>query len=161
VESQEKTKTTESKAPVPILPLLADLLETHRNGFLSNNYIFAGEKMGRPLNLANLARRVIVPKLNEAGVKWHGWHAFRRGLATNLYNLNVPETDIQAIMRHADIETTRKHYIKKNMVQQRSQDAIRTLEKAFRLLRKSRISVGTNVGTEEHNRKPKKTRLTA
>ena len=140
---------------MPILPLLADLLETHRDGFASDSYIFSGQKnpqKGCALNLANLARRVIVPKLSQAGVKWHGWHAFRRGLATNLYNLNVPETDIQAIMRHADIETTRRHYIKKNMVQQRSQEVIRTLENAFNLLRK-RSELGTNVGTRRGRRK--------
>jgi integrase len=106
---REKTKTADSKAPVPVLSALADLLETYRERFPGDGYIFAGPKAGRPLNLANLARRVIVPTLNEAGVKsWTGWHGFRRGLATNLYELGVDEKTIQAILRHADVKTTRK-----------------------------------------------------
>jgi len=36
-----KTKTASSKAPVPVLPVLANLLETHRNGFATDGYIFA------------------------------------------------------------------------------------------------------------------------
>lgn len=32
---------------------------------------------------------------------WHGWHAFRRGLATNLYGLGVADKTIQAILRHS------------------------------------------------------------
>ena len=85
-----------------MLPVLTTFLEAHRND--GDTYIFQGAKLGRPLNLSNLARRVIVPTLAKAGIQWHGWQAFRRGLATNLYNLSVPEHDIQAILRHADIE---------------------------------------------------------
>jgi len=32
---------------------------------------------------------------------WHGWHAFRRGLATNLHALGVDDKTIQAILRHS------------------------------------------------------------
>ena len=66
-------------------------LEAHRNGFPPGAYIFVGERLGRSLNLENLAMRVIAPKLKEAGVKWAGWHSFRRGLATNLYAIGVDE----------------------------------------------------------------------
>src|SRR5229473_3544806 len=110
---RDKTKTIDAKAPVPVLKLLAKILEPLR----SDGYIFAGPKNGRPLNLANLARRVIVPKLMSAGVQcWSGWHGFRRGLATNLFELGEDEATIQAILRHADVKTTRRHYIKKNVV---------------------------------------------
>src|SRR5271166_6913642 len=43
--------------------------------------------------------------------EWHGWHAARRGLGTNLYRLGVPEKTIQAILRHANVSTT-TYYIK-------------------------------------------------
>ena len=132
---RNKTKTAESKAPVPIVGVLQKYLESHRNGFPSDGFIFAGPKMGRALNLANLARRVIVPKLTASGVEWHGWHAFRRGLATNLYCLGIEETTIQAIMRHADVETTRRHYIKRNMVPETSQVAMRKVEQVFKKMR--------------------------
>lgn len=44
--------------------------------------------------------------------QWHGWHAFRRGLATNLHHLGVEDREIQAILRHGDIRTTQAIYIK-------------------------------------------------
>jgi integrase len=47
----------------------------------------------------------------EAERKWHGWHGFRRGLATNLYTLGVLPKVIQNILRHASVETTQTHYI--------------------------------------------------
>ena len=34
--------------------------------------------------------------------EWHGWHAARRGLGTNLYRLGVPEKTIQAL-RYANV----------------------------------------------------------
>jgi integrase len=44
--------------------------------------------------------------------EWHGWHAARRGLGTNLYRLGVSEKTIQAILRHANVSTTNTYYIK-------------------------------------------------
>jgi integrase len=67
---------------------------------------------GSPLNLDNLARRVIVPVLKEAGVSWHGWHAFRRGLGTNLHGLGVDAKTIQAILRHSNVGLTMNVYVK-------------------------------------------------
>ena len=148
-----QTKTPTSKAPVPVLPVLARLLEAHRDGFPSDGYIFAGAKMRKPLNLANLARRVIVPKLKKSGYNgWTGWHAFRRGLATNLYELGVDERTIQAILRHADLTTTRRHYIKKNIVPAASRKAMKQLESVFTKMRtasQGAKKLGTNVGTLE------------
>jgi integrase len=45
-------------------------------------------------------------------VAWHGWHALRRGLGSNLNDLGVPDLTIQRILRHANVATTRKSYIK-------------------------------------------------
>src|ERR1700747_2291291 len=44
--------------------------------------------------------------------EWHGWHAFRRGLATNLHDLGVADKTIQAILRHANVAVTQNSYIK-------------------------------------------------
>jgi integrase len=73
-----------------------------------DGYIFAGERRGKPLNLAKLARRVLAPALGEM---WKSWHGFRRGLGSNLYSLGVPPKVIQEILRHADVTTTQTHYI--------------------------------------------------
>lgn len=44
--------------------------------------------------------------------EWHGWHAARRGLESNLYRLSVPDMVIQRIRRHANVSTTATYYIK-------------------------------------------------
>jgi integrase len=61
--------------------------------------------------LDNLAKRVIRPALSKAGIEWRGWHAFRRGLATNLKQIGVDDKTIQAILRHADYSTTMNSYV--------------------------------------------------
>src|SRR5207253_11522729 len=43
---------------------------------------------------------------------WHGWHAARRGLGSNLYHLGVPEKVIQAILRHSNVSITMTYYVK-------------------------------------------------
>jgi integrase len=42
----------------------------------------------------------------------HGWHAFRRGIATNLHQLGVADKDIQGILRHSNIGITMNIYVK-------------------------------------------------
>jgi hypothetical protein len=39
----------------------------------------------------------------DKSLAWRGWHAFRRGLATNVYLLGVRDKTIQAILRHSII----------------------------------------------------------
>jgi integrase len=50
--------------------------------------------------------------LNRAGIAWHGWHGFRRGLASNLNRIGVDDSVIQRILRHSNVATTQNHYIK-------------------------------------------------
>jgi integrase len=50
--------------------------------------------------------------LKRAGILWHGWHGFRRGLASNLNRLGVDDSVIQRILRHSTVATTQNHYIK-------------------------------------------------
>ena len=102
------TKTPESKNTVPVIGPLRKLLNSHKRRNGSSDWIFAGEKKGFSLNLDNLCARSIRPVLGD---RWHGWHAFRRGLATNLFELGVPAETAQIILRHADVSTTRRHYI--------------------------------------------------
>lgn len=84
--------------------------------------IFANSA-GKPLALGSLVNRVILPALNRCEQcqkpendhqqadheykrddripEWHGWHAARRGLGSNLYRLGVLDKVIQSILRHA------------------------------------------------------------
>ncbi len=89
-------KTRGSKAPVPVITQLAQGLERHRY-FSDNpaNGLMFLSPVGKPINLDALAADVIVPLVKKAGIKWHGWHGFRRGLATNLHQLGVADKTIQ------------------------------------------------------------------
>jgi phosphatidylglycerol:prolipoprotein diacylglycerol transferase len=50
--------------------------------------------------------------LKKSGLKWYGWHAYRRGFASNLKELGIDDLVIQRILRHGDVGTTQKSYIK-------------------------------------------------
>ncbi|HZP25121.1 MAG TPA: tyrosine-type recombinase/integrase, partial [Terriglobales bacterium] len=129
-------KTRKGRAPVPVIRQLAERLELHRLrcGNLQSGPIFANSS-GKPLCMNNLLARVILPALNRCAVcrkdeaahdakadhsfkrdarypEWHGWHAARRGLGSNLYRLGVPDMVIQRILRHANVSTTATYYIK-------------------------------------------------
>lgn len=126
-------KTEQSEGSVPVLPILKKVLDDHQSRAKGgpDSYIFSGERLGRPLNLANLARRVIIPTLDEENkkladeaqaenpgfevltsyVRFKGFHAFRRSLASNLYSCGVSPKIIQSILRHSDIGTTLKYYV--------------------------------------------------
>ena len=128
-------KTRKGRAPVPVIRQLADRLEMHRlrSGNPQTGPIFINA-VGKPMCLNNIAKRVIIPALNRCEAckkaesahqkaeheykrdntipEWHGWHAARRGLGSNLYRLGVPEMVIQRILRHANVSTTATYYIK-------------------------------------------------
>jgi integrase len=84
---------------------------------------------GRRVSINNLLSRVMLLVLNRCGTcrrpdgkphlkqkhdyvrdaslpEWHGWHACRRGLGSNLYRLGAPDKVIQLILRHANVATT-------------------------------------------------------
>jgi integrase len=106
------TKTVESEGVIPVLPLLQSLLERRkaRTKHRSDDYIFAGTRRGAPLDLHNMENRIIRPALKNTAVKWTGFHGFRRGLSTNLFALGVNPKIIAAILRHAGMAMTLKHY---------------------------------------------------
>ena len=92
---------------------------------------------GQLATMHNVVNRVILPALNrcvhcgrsegfdhlaaescekytrDARVpEWHGFHAGRRGLGSNLYRLGIHELTIQKILRHSNVSTTTGYYIK-------------------------------------------------
>jgi integrase len=106
-----ETKTADSAGTVPVIPFLVKILNEHRQRFPErepHGYIFAGQKRGFSLNLDNLSWRVIAPAVGDS---WRGWHAFRRGLASNLNRLGVDAKTIQELLRHGSMGVTMKHYI--------------------------------------------------
>ncbi len=142
-------KTRKSKAPVPVNLPVQKLLDQFRLGAPnhSSGPIFATMK-GTALSLNIVLNRQILPVLNACAdcgklpnehgkekheykrvagrPEWHGRHAFRRGLATNLHDLGVPDKTIQAILRHANVAVTQNSYI--NTLESQSIAAMRQLE---------------------------------
>ncbi len=85
--------------------------------------------VGKPICTAKLVRDVIRP----AFLKWDfdgtaGKLTFRRGLATNLHHLGVPDKTIQAILRHSNVAVTQSCYIK--TVRSDAAEAMQLLEAA-------------------------------
>jgi integrase len=104
-------KTEASGDKVPVVTPLRVILNEHRKSVPNNPnaFIFAGERKGAPLNLANLVRREMTAVVGKG--KWHGWHGFRRGLATRLHEAQVQVAVIQEILRHSDPKVTQDSYI--------------------------------------------------
>jgi hypothetical protein len=130
-EKHEGTlKTTDSEKPLPVGPALAQILSEAER---SSEFILAAPS-GQPVNLHNLAARVVRPALrrctvcNESEAEhtksehefeldeslaklWKGWYALRRGLGT----IATREESVLAakgLLRHKNIATTMAHYIK-------------------------------------------------
>jgi len=123
----DEPKRPKSKGAIPVVAQLKLLLEQHweRCGKTRQRLIFANE-LGNPMNLEALAADVIQPALEKANLAWHGWHAFRRGLASNLHRLGVSDKVIQQILRHANVSTTMNIYVK--TVSADAANAMKTLE---------------------------------
>ncbi len=124
----DETKTHEDEEDpgvVPIIESLRVLLDAVKpetaSGWMFPNTI------GGALDLDNLADRIIKPVLRANGLQWKGWQAYRRGLATNLKRLGIPDTVIQAILRHTYVGTTQRFYIK--TVREDVKDAMKQLER--------------------------------
>ena len=124
-------KTSKSRAPVPVIAPLESLLEAHRascGSGATGRPIFTNQA-GKPLDLNELYQGVMSELLLKAKIKWHGWHSFRRGLATNLHRLGIDDKTIQAILRHSNIATTQNVYIKD--VPENAVAAMKRLESAL------------------------------
>jgi integrase len=139
-------KTAESEAPVPVLEIVQKALKAHKlisKPADDNRFIFVGEKKGFSLNMLNLSRRTIRPALSKAGLKWLGYHAWRRGLATNLYALGASPKVIQSILRHSRVsEVTANAYIQTDDAASRA--ALGKLEETF-------SSMFSTVGSKKSN----------
>lgn len=99
---------------VPVIPWLGQILDAYLLIYGPKKYLFEGLR-GGPADLDYIVQSVILPLFEGQEVSWHGWHAFRRGLATNLHHLGVVDIVIQAILRHSDVAVTRESYIKETV----------------------------------------------
>ena len=106
-------KTRASRDSVPIIPALAEILDAYRRstGNPELGFVFRSSG-GLPISLDKVTRLVIRPALEDIHLPWHGWHAFRRGLASNLYAMGAPDKVVQRILRHSRPHVTKERYIK-------------------------------------------------
>ena len=89
---------------------------------------------GKPLDLDNLAERVVKPTLRQCAVckkleskhdnadhdsqldtslpVWWGWYSLRRGVGTAVASLAKDSLAAKGLLRHSSVSTTERHYIK-------------------------------------------------
>ena len=102
---------------------------------------------GKPLDLHNLANRSVIPSLKRCAIcrksrenhksqhefqldetlpRWHGWYSLRRGVATAVTALSKDPHAAKGLLRHANVSTTERHYIKD--VPENTREAMKQLE---------------------------------
>ena len=105
-------KTEAREAGVPVAPLLHEILAKYKANkqfpAVEGDWMFYGQKEKKPIDMDNLSRREIPQHINGG---WRGWHAYRRGLGTRLSDMGMSATNIQSILRHANIATTLGYYV--------------------------------------------------
>lgn len=110
-------KTEESVASIPLGEPLRSILAQQRelDGNPARGWILRGALRGQPLNLNNLARRVIKPMLANVEpnpIEWRTWYALRRGIATVVSAVERDPNAAKGLLRHKDLTTTLRHYDK-------------------------------------------------
>jgi integrase len=144
-------KTVDAASPVPVIETLADILNHLRqeDGNPSTGPILRGPS-GKPLLLDNLSKRVVIPALKRCAVcseqeskhkadhafkldktipTWHGWYSLRRGVATTLAGLTKDGMASKGLLRHTNLATTTRHYVKD--VPENTLSAMNLLESLF------------------------------
>jgi len=105
------------------------VVNCYRNQLLvafKNQQITINRAVARRVHNHNHAKADHKYRRDESLPAWHGWHAFRRGLGTNLKRLGVDLKTIQEILRHAHIATTADIYVKE--ISEQAVEAMQRLE---------------------------------
>lgn len=127
------TKTEHRAAPVHLVPHVLTELKKHRKQNPATTWVFEGPS-GFPLDLATLGSKQIKKALQSSGVDWCGFHAFRRGLGTRLYNNGTPIVTVAKVLRHGSgSEVTVKHYV--DVEEETQAAALRNLARRRRTVR--------------------------
>jgi integrase len=110
-------KTPASRKPVPMHPIICNVLEEWRKQTLFSrdaDFIFASIRLNgtKPLTPDMVLKKIVRPALEAAGItgKVIGWHSFRHSLATNLRSLGVDVKVAQELLRHANSRITMDVY---------------------------------------------------
>ena len=133
-------KTQSAAKPVPVIEPLRELLAQLREleGKPENGPILRGV-LGKPLNLDMIVKRVIMPALRNPEnyatpdakkLNWHGYYAFRRGIATLTSSVSRDPMAAKGLLRHSSVSTTLNHYIKD--VPEVTENAMHQVEELFK-----------------------------
>jgi integrase len=112
-------KSKASAASVPVVPALREVLDEYRAKWtpqpsrrdedgnqVEDRFLFSSE-------LVAFGRYHLPDAFREVESEWRGWHAFRRGLASTLFQLGAEDVVVQRILRHARVIVTRESYIRR------------------------------------------------
>lgn len=112
---------------IPLCPwleeLLAEVPPEQRTGWVFNPQPLRGkgrltaERVGKIISKIGKQARVVVDEGNPrtgTGVKYASCHDLRRTFATKLYESDLPPELIRKLMRHSDIRTTERYYLRTN-----------------------------------------------
>ena len=128
--SEPKSKA--SRSWVAIVPRLATILRIQSRASVptvANGHRASTEYPPNAVFPVSLADLRIAASLKERGIIWRGWHAARRGLASNLFELGVDDLTVSRILRHSGVQVTREHYIRRR--DERMEAAFAKLETAM------------------------------
>jgi integrase len=111
---ESQMKTTSSKASIPLLSPVFNLLqELHRaQGSPLEGWVFPARTGVGPFNIKSFIKKQIIPVLRAASVPWFGLYAGRRGAASILTELTGDPIASSLLLRHDNISTTMTRYIK-------------------------------------------------
>lgn len=100
-------KSKASANYVPVIPALRSIMDAYRQ-------TIGNPKAGPvfPVELEHLGNRTVRAAMESLGLTWSGWHGFRRGIASNLFELGCDDLTVQRVLRHSKVQVTREKYIK-------------------------------------------------
>jgi integrase len=100
------TKSKASQNYIPVIQQLKAILDEYR--MTSSD----SEQVMFPADLENVGRTLVKSAMKKVGITWRGWHAFRRGIASNLFALGCDDLTVSRVLRHSKVQITREKYIK-------------------------------------------------
>jgi integrase len=104
-----RPKTRASAQAVPVIRQLAEILNAYRlsMGNRQSGVMFHSGA-GQHMDFDKLGQNIIRPAVEALRLGWYGWHGFRRGIASNLYELGANDKVVQRILRHAKPHVTKE-----------------------------------------------------
>lgn len=103
----QTVKSSNSKADMPMPAALKAILLEYRDVWMPNglDLLFATEHE-RPWKGSDVRSRFFYPLLKSLSIAHGGFHAFRHGAATLMFDAGVSAPTVKNIMRHGRIDTT-------------------------------------------------------